>query len=33
MAIKVTYEELEKRVCGKSYFLEAEEGTGRQKRL
>jgi hypothetical protein len=30
MVRKPTYEELGKRVCGKSYFLEAEEGTGRK---
>ena len=32
MAENPTYEELEKRVCGRSYFLEAEEGARRQKR-
>jgi hypothetical protein len=26
---KPTYEELEKRVCGRNYFLEVEEGVGR----
>jgi hypothetical protein len=31
MAIKAAYEELEKRVCWKSNFLEAEERIGRQK--
>jgi hypothetical protein len=30
MVIKATYEELEKRVCRKNYFLEVEEGTGRK---